>query len=107
MPAPNCSLTSRSSKEWIAIWQPTSNSTIMGCIQKKYSVTNTIVGQHYIKWLDTDTTIPTSHSSPPILTQCQGCHLDNPEILLPRNSCSTCLFTGNASLTMILDQSNI
>ena len=98
---------SRSSREWIAMWQLTSNFIIMGRIQKKYSATNTIVGQHYIEWLDADTTIPTPHFSPSVLIQCQGCHLDDPKILLPHNSHSTCLFTGDASLIIILDQSNI
>ena len=103
MPAPNYPDISRSFREWIALWQLTSNSTIIGYIQKKYSATNIIVGQHYTEWLDADTTTPTSHSSPPVLIQCQGCHLDDSEILLPRNSCSTCLFTGNANFTMILN----
>ncbi len=79
----------------------------MDRIQKKYPATNTIVGQHYIEWLDANTATPTSYSSPPVLTQCQGCHLDDLKILLSCNSYSTCLFTNNASLIMILDQSNI
>ena len=107
MPASNCPNISRSSREWIAIWQPTFNSTIMGRIQKKYPVTNTIIGQHYTEWLNADTATPTPHSSPPILIQCQGCHLDDPAILLSYNSRSTCLFTGDANFTMILDQFNI
>ncbi len=103
MSASNCPDISCSSREWIAIWQPTSNSTIMGCIQKKYPMTNIIVGQHYTKWLNADTATPTPHSSLPVLIQCQGYHLDDPAILLSYNSRSTCLFTGDANLTMILD----
>jgi len=79
----------------------------MGRIQKKYPATNIIIEQHYIEWLNANTATPTPHSSPPVLIQCQGCHLDDPKILLPRTSCSTCLFTNDAALTMILDQSNI
>ncbi len=59
MPASNCPDISHFSREWIAMWQPTSNSTIMDRIQKKYPATNIIVGQYYTKWLDADTAIST------------------------------------------------
>ncbi len=107
MPDPDCPDMSRSSREWIAMWQPTSNSTVMGRIRHKNPITDTIVGQHYIEWLDHNTDTPTPHSSSPILIQCTGCHLDDPLILLPRTSRATCLFSGNASLTMIIDRSNV
>ncbi len=86
MPDPDCPDMSRSSREWIAMWQPTSNSTVMDRIRHKIPITNTIVGQYYIKWLDHNTDTPTPHSSSPVLIQCTGCYLDNPSILLPRNS---------------------
>ncbi len=107
MLAPNCLVISRSSREWIAMWHPTSNSTVIDHIQKKYSTTNFIVGQHYIEWLDANTATLTSHSSSPVLIQCQGCHLNDSEILLSRNLRSSCLFISDANLIMILDQSNI
>ncbi len=44
MPDPNCPDMSRSSREWIAIWQPTSNSMVIGRIYHKNPITNTIVG---------------------------------------------------------------
>ncbi len=70
IPTPNCPVISHSSREWIVMWQSTSNSTVMGCIQKKYSATNSIIWQHYIEWLDANTATLTPHSSLLILTQC-------------------------------------
>ncbi len=107
MPDPDYPDMSRSSREWIAIWQPTSNSTVMGRICHKNPITDTIVGQHYIEWLDQNTDTLTSHFSSLVLIQCTSCHLDDPTILLPRNSRATCLFSGNASLTMTIDRSNV
>ncbi len=49
MPDPDCPDISRSSRKWIAMWQPTSNSTVMGRIHHKNPITDTIVGQHYIE----------------------------------------------------------
>src|SRR6266540_3412933 len=89
------------------MWQPTSNSTVMGRIRHKNPIIDTIVGQHYIEWLDHNTNTPTPHSSSPILIQYTGCHLDDPSILLPRTFRATCLFSDNANLTMIIDQSNV
>src|SRR6266508_4659336 len=88
------------------MWHPPSNSTIMGRIRKKNVTSNTIVGQHYIEWLDTSHSPSTPHTSLPILIQCQGCALDDASITLPRTACSTCLFTGDVNLTMILSLSN-
>src|SRR6266498_429050 len=107
MPDLDCPDMSRSSREWIAMWQPTSNSTVMGRIRHKSPITNTIIGQHYIEWLDHNTDTPTPHFSSPVLIQCTSCHLDDLSILLSHNSRATCLFSGNASLTMTIDQSNV
>ena len=83
MPDPNCPDISRSTREWFAMWHPPSNSTIMGQIRKKNVTSNTIVGQHYIEWLDTSLSLSTPHTSLPILIQCQGCALDDASIILP------------------------
>ena len=107
MPDPDCPDMSCSSREWIAMWQPTSNSTVIGRIHHKNPITDIIIGQHYIEWLDHNTDTPTPHSSSPVLIQCTGCPLDDPSILLSRNSQATCLFFGNASLTMTIDHFNI
>ncbi|SRR6266498_2593162 len=103
MPDPDCPDISCSSREWIAIWQPTSNSTVIGRICHKTLITNTIVGQHYIEWFDHNSDTLTPHSLFPVLIQYTGCYLDDPLILLPCNSRATCLFSGNASLTMTID----
>ena len=107
MPDLDCPDMSRSSREWIAMWQPTSNSTVIGRIRHKNPITDTIVRQYYIEWLNYNTDTPTPHSSSPVLIQCLSCHLDDSSILLPHNSWATCLFSGDASLTMIIDQSNM
>src|SRR6266498_1715886 len=80
---------------------------VIGHIHHKSPITNTIIGQHYIEWLDHNTDTPTPHSSSSVLIQCTSCHLDDPSILLPHNSRATCLFSGNASLIMTIDRSNV
>ena len=83
MPDPNCPDISRSIREWFAMWHPPSNSTIMGRIRKKHVTSNTVIGQHYIEWLDTSHNPSTPHISLPLLIQCQGCALDDASITLP------------------------
>jgi len=55
----------------------------MGRIRKKNVTSNTVIGQHYIEWLDTSHNPSTPHISLPLLIQCQGCALDDASITLP------------------------
>ncbi len=49
MPDSDCPDMSRSSRKWIVMWQPTSNSTVIGRIHHKNPITDIIIGQHYIE----------------------------------------------------------